>query len=66
MSCHRSGEVGPFALTDYAEVVGWADMMREVVSEGRMPPWSANPEFGHFSNDAAFKRRREGAVVFVD
>ena len=52
VSCHRPGEVGPFALTDYDEVVGWAGMMREVVSEGRMPPWSANPEFGHFANDA--------------
>ena len=27
-------------------------MIEEVVSEGRMPPWSANPEFGHFANDA--------------
>ncbi len=52
VSCHRADEIGPFALTDYDEVVGWADMMREVVAEGRMPPWSANPEFGHFANDA--------------
>lgn len=52
VSCHREGEIGPFALTDYDEVAGWADMIAEVVAEGRMPPWSANPEFGHFSNDA--------------
>jgi peroxiredoxin len=52
VSCHRPGEVGPFALNDYDEVVGWAGMMREVVSNGRMPPWSANPEVGHFANDA--------------
>jgi hypothetical protein len=52
VSCHRPEEIGPFALTDYDEVVGWADMIREVVSEGRMPPWAANPEFGHFANDA--------------
>jgi len=51
VSCHRAGEVGPFALTDYEEVVGWAEMLREVVSDGRMPPWSASPEFGHFAND---------------
>ncbi len=49
--CHRPGEIGPFALTDYDEVVGWADMIQEVVSQGRMPPWSANPEYGHFAND---------------
>lgn len=52
VSCHRPGEVGPMALTDYDEVVGWADMIREVVQAERMPPWTANPEYGHFANDA--------------
>ena len=52
VSCHRPGQIGPFALTDFDEVVGWSGMMREVVSESRMPPWSASPEFGHFLNDA--------------
>ncbi|MBL9123376.1 MAG: redoxin domain-containing protein [Planctomycetaceae bacterium] len=51
VACHRPGEIGPFALTDYDEVVGWAEMIREVVGEGRMPPWSANSPFGHFAND---------------
>jgi len=36
--CHRPGEAAPFALTDFAEVRGWADMIVEVTSEGRMPP----------------------------
>lgn len=49
--CHRPGEVAPFALLDYDEVVGWAEMIREVVNDGRMPPWTANPEYGHFKND---------------
>ena len=52
VACHRAGQAAPFALTDYDEVVGWSGMIKEVVSEGRMPPWSANPDFGHFSNDA--------------
>lgn len=50
IECHRSGEIGPFALTDYEEVVGWADMMVEVVADQRMPPWHANPEHGEFKN----------------
>ncbi len=52
VECHRPGEVAPFALLDYDEVVGWAETMREVIDEGRMPPWFANPEYGHFANDA--------------
>jgi peroxiredoxin/mono/diheme cytochrome c family protein len=51
VACHRPGQIGPFALQDYEEVQGWGAMIKEVVSDGRMPPWSANPEFGHFSND---------------
>ena len=48
--CHREGEIGPFALTEYDEVVGWADMMLEVIDQGRMPPWHASPEHGDFVN----------------
>lgn len=51
VECHRPGEVAPFALTSYDEVVGWAEMIREVVDEQRMPPWFADPKYGHFSND---------------
>jgi peroxiredoxin len=52
VKCHRSGEIGPFALTSYDEVVGWAEMIREVIDQQRMPPWHANPKYGHFINDA--------------
>ncbi|HJT36281.1 MAG TPA: redoxin domain-containing protein [Pirellulales bacterium] len=50
--CHRKGEIGPFTLTSYDDVLGWTAMIREVIDEGRMPPWHANPKFGHFSNDS--------------
>jgi peroxiredoxin len=49
--CHRPGEVGPFSLTSYEDAAGWAAMIREVVKDGRMPPWHADPKHGSFSND---------------
>lgn len=52
VSCHRAGQVGPFPLTNYAEAVGWADMVAEVTKLDRMPPWHADPQYGKFSNDA--------------
>jgi peroxiredoxin len=52
VSCHRPGQIAPFALTSYDEVVGWAETIREVIEDRRMPPWHANPEFGRFYNDA--------------
>ena len=50
VECHREGEIGPFALTEYEEVVGWGEMMLEVIDEKRMPPWHANPAHGEFMN----------------
>ncbi len=50
VECHRPGEIGPFSLTDYDEIVGWADMILEVIDQGRMPPWHANPQHGDFIN----------------
>ncbi len=49
--CHRKGEIGPFALKDYAEARDWGPTIREAVTERRMPPWPADPHFGKFSND---------------
>ncbi len=51
VECHRSGEIAPFSLTSYSDVVGWAEMIEEVVRQRRMPPWFANADHGHFEND---------------
>ncbi len=52
VECHREGEVAPFTLTSYDDVSAWAETIREVIDEGRMPPWFADPRYGHFLNDA--------------
>ena len=52
IDCHRPGEVGPFALTNYADAAPWSEAMAEAVTEDRMPPWHADPKFGKFANDA--------------
>lgn len=51
VECHREGQIAPFELAEYDEVAGWADMIQEVVSQQRMPPWFASPEHGNFGND---------------
>lgn len=50
VDCHRPGEIAPFSLTNYEEVVGWGDTMLEVIDEQRMPPWHADPKHGEFQN----------------
>jgi thiol-disulfide isomerase/thioredoxin len=49
--CHRPGQIGPMALLTHADAAAWSEMIREVVTEQRMPPWHADPKHGKFSND---------------
>jgi hypothetical protein len=51
VECHHEGHIAPFALTSYDEAVGWAEMIREVIHERRMPPWLAAPQHGDFKNN---------------
>jgi len=39
------------ALLRYDDAHAWAETIREVVQEKRMPPWTADPKHGKFSND---------------
>src|SRR5437868_2866730 len=38
-TCHMSGGIAPFTLTDYAAAQGHAESIRSAVEGGRMPPW---------------------------
>jgi peroxiredoxin len=49
--CHRPGQIGPMSLLTYDDAASWSDTIREVVEEGRMPPWHADPRYGKFKND---------------
>lgn len=62
VECHREGEIGPFALTDYDEVAGWSDMIAEVVEEGRMPPWHATDDHAQFENDRRLSPAEREAI----
>jgi len=60
--CHREKQIAPFSLTNYEDAVGWAEMVREVVNDNRMPPWHADPAHGKFSNDARLSDADEALI----
>ena len=62
VTCHRSGEIAPFSLTDYRQAAGWSSMIAEVVDDDRMPPWHASPEYGKFVNDARLSADEKKAI----
>ena len=57
VSCHRVGEIAPMSLIDYQSARPWAKAIREVVATRKMPPWFADPKYGHFSNDTRLKEQ---------
>lgn len=48
--CHRPNDIAPFELIEFEDVRGWGEMIVEVIDDGLMPPWHANPQHGSFSN----------------
>ncbi len=51
VACHRDGGIGPWAMSSYEMIKGFAPMIREVVRTKRMPPWHVDPHYGAWKND---------------
>jgi peroxiredoxin len=62
-SCHRSGQVAPFSLLTYDDARKHSAMIQEVVEERRMPPWHADPRYGHFANDRSLSPKERATVL---
>ncbi len=62
-TCHRPGQVGPFSLLTFADARRWSASITEVVGDGRMPPWHADPGHGHFSNDRSVSDRDRSTLL---
>jgi len=61
-SCHRPGEIGPFPLMTYEETQRMADIIAATVESKKMPPWFADPSFGHFSNDPSLTTQQIATI----
>src|SRR5882757_5134999 len=63
VECHRPGEVAPMSLLSYKEVRPWAAAIKEKVISRTMPPWLADPHFGHFKNDRRMSQTEIDTIV---
>lgn len=65
--CHRPAGIGPFELMTYNDVKGWSKMIKEVVSDNRMPPWFAKPNHLEFSNDFSLTpEEKQNLLSWID
>lgn len=61
--CHRPGQIGPFSLLDFESAKNWAETIKEVVSERRMPPWFADRTSHKFSNDRSLTHEEVDTIT---
>jgi len=65
--CHRPGEAAPMSLLNYQQARPWAKAIKAALLSGKMPPWPADPAYGHFSNDRSLSQQdRDTLVAWVD
>jgi hypothetical protein len=62
-TCHRAGEAAPMSLRSYKEVRPYAAAIKEAVLLKKMPPWFADPHYGHFSNDRTLSEQDVKTLV---
>ncbi|HJT88045.1 MAG TPA: cytochrome c [Bryobacteraceae bacterium] len=65
--CHRPGEVTPMSLLTYSEARPWAKAIKVAVVTQKMPPWFADPHYGHFQNERRLSQKDlDTLVAWVD
>src|SRR5215210_790502 len=62
-TCHRPGEIAPMSFLTYKEARPWARAMKTAVVNRQMPPWFADPAYGHFSNDKRLSDADIGTIA---
>jgi hypothetical protein len=61
--CHRPGTEAPFSLASYRDVAAQAEMVAEVVDDGRMPPWYGSRRHGEFVNRRGLTESERDTVL---
>lgn len=61
--CHRPGEVAPMSFLSYKDVRPWAKAIKAAVLTKKMPPWFADPRYGHFQNNATLSSKDIDTLV---
>lgn len=62
-TCHRPGNIAPMSFLSYETTRPWAKAMKAAVVTRKMPPWFADPQYGHFSNDRSLKQEEIDTIV---
>jgi len=63
VSCHRPNDLAPMSLLTFKEARPWARSIKDKVASREMPPWSADPHYGKFSNSTYLSQQDIDTIV---
>jgi hypothetical protein len=61
--CHRTREVAPMPLVTYEQTRPWARALADAVQSKMMPPWFADPRYGHFLDDPSLSPQQIATIT---
>jgi Copper type II ascorbate-dependent monooxygenase, C-terminal domain len=62
-SCHRAGDIAPFALTTYADAVAVASQIKLMTQLRLMPPWKPEHGTGDFVGERRMSQREIDTIA---
>jgi hypothetical protein len=62
-SCHRPDGIAPMPLVTYSETRPWAAAIQKATQSRAMPPWFADPHYGHFANDPSLTSQQIATIA---
>lgn len=63
VGCHKPNDIAPMSLLTYKDARPWARSIKEKIAAREMPPWSADPHYGDFSNDARLSQSDIDTII---
>lgn len=63
VECHRPTMFAPMSLVTFEDARPYARAMKQRVVARQMPPWNADPAFGHFKNDPRLDERQVDTIA---
>lgn len=66
-TCHRAGDIAPFPLTTYEEVIAFQAPVLASIVNGTMPPWQPSHDCGSYVEDIDLtESERDTLIAWLD
>ncbi len=62
-SCHNANGIAPMSLMTYSEASAYAPLILSYVTNGIMPPWTADTSYQHFSQERILTQQERDILI---